>query len=85
MTESENRQITERMMISGNLSPATFLPWIDRHAAKLGLSRTISYSSEKRIEIELMGPHELIDMMEMGCALGPFEVWVDTIERHVLT
>jgi hypothetical protein len=24
---------------------------------------------------------ELIDMMEVGCSLGPIDVWVETIDR----
>lgn len=81
MTEHTLR---ERMTISGELDTATFLPWIRRHAAKLGLSQAISHSGPDRIELELSGPEELIDMMEMGCSLGPIDVWVETIERRPL-
>lgn len=70
------------MTISGDLAAASFLPWIHRHAAKLGLSQAVSHSSAERIELELSGPEELIDMMEMGCSLGPIDVWVETIERE---
>jgi len=31
--------------------------------------------------IEVAGPIELIDMMEVGCSLGPIDVWVETIFR----
>lgn len=34
--------------------------------------------------MDLSGPEELIDMMEMGCSLGPIDVWVETIERRHL-
>jgi acylphosphatase len=84
MTERQQNQSTERMTISGELAPETFLPWIERHAAKLGLARAVFYASDERIELDLSGPEELIDMMEMGCSLGPIEVWVETIERHAL-
>jgi hypothetical protein len=33
------------------------------------------------IELEISGAPELIDMMEMGCSLGPIDVWVETIDR----
>lgn len=72
----------ERMTILGDLEAASFVPWIQRHAAKLGLSQAICHTSSVRIELEVTGPEELIDMMEMGCSLGPIDVWVETIERR---
>lgn len=81
MTQSHEHHFRERMTILGDLKTTSFIPWIRRHAAKLGLSQAISHSSSERIEIEIAGPVELIDMMEMGCSLGPIDVWVETIER----
>lgn len=74
----------ERMTLLGDLGAATLLPWIRRHAAKLGLCEIISYSSPERVEIDVAGPSDLIDMLEMGCSLGPIDVWVDTIVRMPL-
>lgn len=71
----------QRMIILGDLVPRSFLPWIDRHASKLGLSPIIVHASANRIEIDLAGPDELIDMMEIGCTLGPINVWVESIQR----
>jgi acylphosphatase len=82
MTDRHNGHFRERMIIFGDLGGASFVPWIRRHAAKLGLSQAISHVSIDRIELELEGPEELIDMMEMGCSLGPIDVWVETIERR---
>jgi len=72
------------MTIVGDLEATSFVPWIRRHAAKLGLSHTISHTSPMRIELEVGGPEELIDMMEMGCSLGPIDVWVEGIERTTI-
>jgi acylphosphatase len=80
MTDRHNGH-RERMTILGDLDATSFVPWIRRHAAKLGLSQAISHSSTDRIELEVEGPEELIDMMEMGCSLGPIDVWVETIVR----
>ena len=85
MTEQETSHLLERMTIVGDLEAASFVPWIRRHAAKLGLSHTISHTSSMRIELEVAGPEELIDMMEMGCSLGPIDVWVERIERTALS
>jgi hypothetical protein len=73
MTEPMQGHLNERMIISGDLVPEAFLPWISRHASKLGLAGTISHAANDRI-----------DMMEMGCSLGPIDVWVETIERRPL-
>ncbi|MDQ0456863.1 acylphosphatase [Rhizobium paknamense] len=70
--------------MAGALSPASFIPWIDGHAARLGLSHSVARASQERIEIDLSGPEELLDMMEVGCSLGPADVWVESIERHPL-
>ncbi|MDR6100060.1 acylphosphatase [Agrobacterium larrymoorei] len=71
----------ERMTILGSLDTRSFLPWINRHAAKLGLEQHIQHADQARIELILSGPVELIDAMEMGCSLGPINVWVEDIQR----
>ncbi|NKL20267.1 acylphosphatase [Rhizobium leguminosarum] len=81
----ETSHLLERMTIVGDLEAASFVPWIRRHAAKLGLSHTISHMSSMRIELEVSGPEELIDMMEMGCSLGPIDVWVVRIDRAAIS
>lgn len=68
-------------MIHGRLDPVSFVPWIKRHAAKLGLAHNIARIGPDLIELEISGAPELIDMMEMGCSLGPINVWVETIDR----
>ncbi|MBB3660398.1 hypothetical protein FHX15_005667 [Rhizobium sp. BK650] len=74
----------ERMTILGDLNAASFIPWIGRHADKLGLPRVFLHTGADRIELEVAGPVELIDMLEMGCSLGPIDVWVDEIQRRIV-
>ena len=81
MSEQNRHSWRERMTILGNVEAASFLPWIERHAAKLGLAQTICVAGPDRIELDIAGPAELIDMMEMGCSLGPIDVWVEAIRR----
>lgn len=71
----------EQMIIEGRLEGGTFLPWIERHARKLGLVQTVRHADHARIALDLCGPAELIDAMEMGCLLGPIDVWVEGIAR----
>ncbi|MCG5480502.1 acylphosphatase [Sinorhizobium alkalisoli] len=81
MAERQQSHLRERMTIRGDVDAASFVPWIRRHAAKLGLSQAVSHAEPDRIELEIAGPADLIDMMEMGCLLGPIDVWVETIDR----
>ncbi|AVA26460.1 MULTISPECIES: acylphosphatase [unclassified Rhizobium] len=77
-------EFREHMTILGDVNSTSFVPWIQRHADKLGLSQTFFHSGADRIELEVAGPVELIDMLEMGCSLGPFDVWVEEIQRRVI-
>jgi acylphosphatase len=72
----------ETLSILGDVGAASFVPWIEKHARKLGLNQTISHRDNDRIDLILEGPPELIDAMEMGCSLGPIDVWVETIQRQ---
>ncbi|WP_426240883.1 acylphosphatase [Pararhizobium sp. DWP1-1-3] len=74
--------VREQVVIIGDLQASSFIPWIRRHAAKLGISQSITHVSAERIELEVEGAQELLDMMEMGCSLGPIDVWVEAIERR---
>ena len=71
----------ERLTIHGCLGADSFLPWILRHAARLGLDVKICHADAGRVDIDLGGPADLIDAMEMGCLLGPIDAWVETIDR----
>ncbi|BCM21492.1 acylphosphatase [Mesorhizobium sp. J8] len=81
MSEQNHRFWRERMTILGDVEAASFLPWIERHAAKLGLAQAICFAGPDCIELDIAGPAELVDMMEMGCSLGPIDVWVEAIRR----
>lgn len=81
MTVRLHHSFVERMTIRGRLDPTSFVPWINRHAAKFGLEHRIAHTGSDRIELEIAGAAELIDMMEVGCSLGPIDVWVETIDR----
>lgn len=81
MSEQNRYSWRERMTILGDVEAASFLLWIERYAAKLGLAQAICVASRDRIELDIAGPAELIDMMEMGCSLGPIDVWVEAIRR----
>ncbi|OLP46201.1 acylphosphatase [Rhizobium oryziradicis] len=81
MTPLNSCNTCEKLSISGDVGAASFLPWIQKHAQKLGLTQRISQMGNGSIDLILEGPPELIDAMEIGCWLGPIDVWVETIVR----
>lgn len=82
--DGETRPMTaahERLTIRGSLDADSLAPWIIRHAARLGLQGDIRHADARQVEVDITGPVDMIDAMEMGCLLGPIDVWVDSIER----
>lgn len=72
---------SETFLILGQFAPRAFLPWIERHGRRLGLSVEVAESGAGRLSLRVAGPPDLLDAMEMGCLLGPREVWVEEIAR----
>ena len=71
----------EHFCIRGDVGAGVFAGWIDRHAARLGLRARVLSQRADCVEVQVSGAPELLDAMEMGCLLGPREVWVDEIVR----
>lgn len=72
----------QRLVIEGNLASPSFLPWIERHSRRLGLRCEALKAGPERVELRVEGQTDLIDALEVGCLLGPFDVWVEKIERE---
>lgn len=75
---------SERFIIHGDLGAATFLPWVERHLRRLGLTGRLGATDARCVVLDMEGPPDLIDAMELGVSLGPIEAWVDSIDRHAL-
>lgn len=73
----------ERFEISGALIPERFVPWIERHADRLGTVVTIERADPAQLVLLATAQPEQLDALEMGCLLGPIDVWVDRIDRVV--
>ena len=74
--------VSELFVISGDVDKPGFPGWIDRHACRLGLESQLLQHAPDRIELAVSGPPDLVDAMELGCSLGPIEVWVERIDRE---
>ena len=79
---SQIDHVSELFVINGDVDQPGFPSWIDRHACRLGLESRLLQHSSDRIEVAVSGPPDLVDAMELGCSLGPIEVWVESIERE---
>lgn len=77
--------ILERFVISGDVGAPGFAHWIERHAGRLGLRMRIGARTPERLELTVGGPPDLVDALELGCSLGPIEVWVETIDRESIS
>lgn len=76
---------TEDFRILGHVGAVQFPGWIAAHAAKLGLTGGILTQTEQCLEMRYCGPPDLLDALAVGCSLGPREVWVDRIDRALVT
>jgi acylphosphatase len=71
---------TARLIILGKVDNVGFEEFAEFYARRLDLLGHMAASGDGRLDVELYGPGELIDMFEMACWLGPSEALVDTIK-----
>lgn len=70
------------LTITGDLGSSSFIPWVMKHSRRLGLSCEKAHADASRAVFKVEGQPDLIDALEVGCMLGPYDVWVETIERR---
>lgn len=81
MTSAARNVRHAKWLITGNVGATCFVPWIQRHARKLGLTQVVCRESANGVEVEAEGLAEMLDAMEVACLLGPAEVWVESVSR----
>lgn len=81
MHDTSSHAQNQKLVILGQVSSASFPPWIERQARLLGLGADMVIVGADRIEVAVHGQPELIEALAVGCLLGPIDVWVDSIER----
>ena len=70
--------------IRGRFCPETFVRWIKRHAAKLGVTSTIASQSGDMIKLTASGPEILVDALALACTLGPGTAVVDDVKTVLI-
>jgi acylphosphatase len=68
-----------RLIILGEVDNVGFEEFAMLYARRLSLSGRLTPSGGGRLDIELYGRHELIEMFEMACWLGPRRALVDSV------
>jgi acylphosphatase len=68
-----------RLIIVGKVEDVGFEEFAALYALRLSLAGRFTQLGGGRLEIELCGPRELIEMFETACWLGPREARVDTV------
>lgn len=79
---SSNATCSDLLTLRGDLGAPSFLPWIARHARRLGIIGRVTAASADEVRLLVEGPPDLIDAMELGVSLGPIDVWVESIQRE---
>lgn len=75
----------QKFMLRGELQSPNFLPWVERHSRKLGLRCETLHADPSKAVFKVDGQVDLIDAFEVGCLLGPYDVWVESITRGPAT
>ncbi|MCF1709350.1 acylphosphatase [Tabrizicola sp. J26] len=81
---SSNATCSDMFTLRGDLGAPSFLPWIARHAGRLGIIGRVTAASADEVSLLVEGPPDLVDAMELGVSLGPIDVWVESIKRERL-
>lgn len=63
--------------LTGQVEAADFDDWINRHAAKLGVEVLSSSARPGARHLQIRGPAQLLQALELACSLGPASVLVD--------
>jgi len=85
MSDVQPLQQFQAFTIRGDLQSASFLPWVIRHSQRLGVTCQLLRANGSEAIFRVDGQRDLVDAFEVGCLLGPFDVWVETITRRPLS
>lgn len=65
--------------LSGQVGAADFLPWMQKHAHKLGVAFTATKTRPDHMCIRAKGAGVMLDAFALACSLGPKSVNVATL------
>lgn len=69
------------LIFLGRFVPGSFAEFMRHRAARLSVEAAPRRLEEARIEVEVAGEADLVDMFEMACSLGPIDCLVLDVER----
>lgn len=69
------------LVFTGRFVPSSFDEFMRHRAARLSIEAWPRRLEGGRIEVEVAGQADLVDMFEMACSLGPIDCLVLDVER----
>lgn len=70
-----------QFIFMGRFVPESFIEFMQHRIGRLSLDSSFGRVGPERIEVEVGGDEDLIDMFEMACSLGPIDCLVVDIYR----
>ncbi len=67
--------------LSGHVGAEDFVPWMQKHARKLGVEFTVLEASPRHLSIRTTGVIEMVDAFVLACSLGPQSVCIKDVVR----
>lgn len=83
MTQGEDQHEdagTIAFRLRGQVDGCALVPWMARHAQKLGVRFDVTHQEQGLIQIEATGADEMTRAFALACSLGPRDVFVDRLE-----
>ena len=78
----ENQSMSVRIAFRGRNLGSGFAAFATERMARLSLDGRVTEVRPDRVTIEARGHPVLVDMLEIGCSVGPLDSVVREIERH---
>lgn len=69
------------LVFRGRFVPESFAAFMRHRAERLSITIRPRGADTRRIEVEVEGERDLVDMFEMACSLGPLDCLVLEVER----
>jgi hypothetical protein len=69
------------MIFLGHFVPESFAEFMRHRAARLSIEARPRRVDLERIEVDVEGEIDLVDMFEMACSLGPIDCLVLDVQR----
>ncbi len=82
LRRSDPDQSALTFLLVGDVDQSGFVPWMERHAVKLGVGFAVLQRSTNKLKLHAVGAPEMTHAFALACSLGPTSVHIDHL--HIL-